>query len=107
MTVVECGNAASPAGFKLVDIVETSLTGTSGTDASISGNGFPALPLVWVGDRSVKVRRTGAQAVTWKGPFSLAKIALRMSEGIPDNTRIGYVRPGCRARLVARVGFMD
>ncbi len=34
VTVVECGNSASPAGFKLVDIVETSLTGTSGTDTS-------------------------------------------------------------------------
>lgn len=34
VTVVECGNSASPAGFKWVDIVETSLTRTSGKDTS-------------------------------------------------------------------------
>ena len=34
VTVVECGNSDSDAGFKLVDVVETSLTGTSGTDTS-------------------------------------------------------------------------
>lgn len=34
VTVVECDNSLSDAGFKLVDIVETSLTGTSGTDIS-------------------------------------------------------------------------
>jgi len=35
VTVVECGHADSVDGFKLVDIVETSLTGTFGTDTSV------------------------------------------------------------------------
>ncbi len=33
VTVVECQNPQSPAGFALVDAVETSMTGTSGTDS--------------------------------------------------------------------------
>ncbi|MCK4563640.1 MAG: cadherin-like domain-containing protein, partial [Verrucomicrobia bacterium] len=36
VTVVECVNPTSAAGFKLVDVVETSLTGTSGTDTSVA-----------------------------------------------------------------------
>ena len=34
VTVVECGNSESADGFKLVDALETTLSGTSGTDTS-------------------------------------------------------------------------
>ncbi len=34
VTVVECQNASSPGGFTLVDVLETSMTSTSGTDSS-------------------------------------------------------------------------
>ncbi|MCM8530794.1 MAG: hypothetical protein NE330_06495, partial [Lentisphaeraceae bacterium] len=38
VTVVECQNSLSAAGFNLVDIVKSSLTGTSGTDRSAAWN---------------------------------------------------------------------
>ena len=38
VTVVECENSASAAGFKLVDVVESSLIGNSGTDTSVAWN---------------------------------------------------------------------
>ncbi|MCM8536043.1 MAG: metallophosphoesterase [Lentisphaeraceae bacterium] len=38
VTVVECQNSLSAAGFNLVDILKTSLTGTSGTDTSEAWN---------------------------------------------------------------------
>lgn len=45
VTVVECENSASPAGFKLVDIVETPLTATSGTDTSAAWTDFSRVVL--------------------------------------------------------------
>jgi len=38
VTVVECDNAGSPSGFRLVDALSTPLTGTVGTDSSANWN---------------------------------------------------------------------